>query len=75
MSFQEHLSPDSCFEPILENGLVNGEGGDQLWTGTFICNPGDFLRIDEDDNESERVVLMIILKLDIVSSIDSGDLI
>ena len=22
---------------------MNGEGGEQLWTGTFTCNPGDFL--------------------------------
>ena len=21
--------------------MVNGEGGEHLWTGTFSCNPGD----------------------------------
>ena len=28
--------------------MVNGEGGEHLWTGTFSCNPGDG---DGDDND------------------------
>jgi len=31
---------ETCFEPLLENGVVDGEGGEHLWTGTFSCNPG-----------------------------------
>jgi len=31
---------ETCFEPFLENGSVDGEGGDHLWTGIFNCNPG-----------------------------------
>jgi len=33
-------APETCFEPILENGVVDGEGGEHLWTGTFSCDPG-----------------------------------
>ena len=40
-SIIECPQPETCFEPFLENGSVDGEGGDHLWTGTFNCNPGE----------------------------------
>ena len=40
-SIIECLQTETCFEPFLENGSVDGEGGDHLWTGTFTCNPGE----------------------------------
>ena len=40
-SIIECPQPETCFEPFLENGSVDGEGGDHLWTGTFRCNPGE----------------------------------
>ena len=51
-------APSSAIQVIFENcdykdgdGMVMMKtwGGDQLWTGTFICNPGDFF-VCFDDN-------------------------